>query len=86
MADNDDWAALAAFVKQRREELELSIKAAAEAAGVGRTWWSQLEAGRRRLKTGEWAVPNVRGDYLARAARVLEVPLAELRAVLTRRT
>lgn len=64
--------ALAVYVRARREELELTVKAAALAAGVSTKWWTRLEA----------AQANPRGDMLGRAARVLGVTLAELRAVL----
>lgn len=79
---NADWLALAVFVRERREELGLSIKAAATRAGVSTTWWRQLETGRRRVRGGTFAEPNARGDYLGRAARALEVPLADLKRVL----
>lgn len=77
-----NWSALGAFVKSRREELGMSIKSAALTADVSVSWWRQLEAGERRLKSGEMAQPNVRGDLLGRAARTLNVSLADLRALL----
>lgn len=77
-----NWVALGAFVKQRRFELGLSLKEAADLADVSDEWWRQLEAGQKRLPTGEIVPPNARGHLLGRAARVLQMSLTELTAVL----
>lgn len=83
MADEeDDWAALAAYVRERRQALELSVKDAYTQAGMKRSWWYQLEKGVKHDKAGRQVALNVRLENLAKAARVLGVELADLRRIL----
>lgn len=57
MADVDEsgWPALARFVQARRLELGLSVRAAADGAGINRATWATIEEGSSRLQKHRWA-------------------------------
>lgn len=53
--DARGWPGLAEAVAQRRLELGLSIRAAADRAGVDRATWATIENGTSRLSRHRWS-------------------------------
>lgn len=66
---NTRTPSLRAFVRTRRKQLDLSAYAAAERAGLHRSYWSKLEG-------GEYAAPSPK--TLAGIASALDVPIEHL--------
>lgn len=73
MRKGDSSTTLARYVATRREAIGLSVRTAAEHAGIDPTYWWKLEAGR-------YERPDPR--YLKAIAGALDVPLRELYAIV----
>lgn len=67
--NNTRTPSLRAFVRTRRKQLGLSAYAAAQRAGLHRSYWSKLEG-------GEYEAPNPK--TLAGIATALDVPIEQL--------
>jgi transcriptional regulator with XRE-family HTH domain len=67
----DEWrTTVGSRIQARREEMGITVEAAARFAGFSRSWWRQLEQGYRN-DGGKITVVNPKAESLAGAARAI---------------
>jgi transcriptional regulator with XRE-family HTH domain len=82
--ESQEWIAFGAWLADQREQKGFSCAEAARRAQVAEADWLELEVGRRAPVSGIRVLPHPSRELLERVADVLEVPVGEVLARVSR--